>query len=103
MWRARPLSPLAAKKISNAADVNASAGSANTNKAAQDLAPLATEWNNLRPSMSARSLSLNSDLLENTVDLVSRIEQATDKTCGHPTGLDWALLQLANYGSEVER
>ncbi len=93
----------ATKKISNGADVNASAGSANANKAAQDLAPLATEWNNLRPSMSARSLSLNSDLLENGVDLVSRIEQATDKTCGHPTGLDWALLQLANYGSEVER
>ncbi len=94
---------LAARKISDAADVNASAGSANANKAAQDLAPLATEWNNLRPSMSARSLSLNPDLLESTVDLVSRIEQATDKTCGHPTGLDWALLQLANYGSEVER
>ena len=93
----------ATKKISNGADVNASAGSANAHKAAQDLAPLATEWNNLRPSMSARSLSLNSDLLENGVDLVSRIEQATDKTCGHPTGLDWALLQLANYGSEVER
>jgi predicted negative regulator of RcsB-dependent stress response len=93
----------AAKRISNAADVNASAGSTNANKAAQDLAPLATEWNNLRPSMNARSLSLNSDLLENAVDLVSRIEQATDKSCGPPAGLDWALLQLANYGSEVER
>ncbi len=93
----------AAKKISNSPDVNASAGSTNTNKAAQGLEQLATEWNNLRPSMSARSLSLNSDLLENAVDLVSRIEQVTDKSCGPPTGLDWALLQLANYGSEVER
>jgi tetratricopeptide (TPR) repeat protein len=91
----------AAKKISDPADINS--GSANTNKAAQDLTPLATEWNNLRPNMNARSLSLNSDLLENAVDLVSRIEQATDKSCGPPTGLDWALLQIANYGSEVER
>src|SRR6185312_9814218 len=64
------LSPsLTAKKISNSADSNSV--TANTNRAAQDLAPLATEWNNLRPSMNARSLSLNSDLLENAVDLVS--------------------------------
>jgi tetratricopeptide (TPR) repeat protein len=98
------LSPsLAAKKISNSPDVNSAGSTANANKPAQDLAPLATEWNNLRPSMNARSLSLNSDLLENAVDLVSRIEQATDKSCGPPAGLDWALLQLANYGSEVER
>lgn len=94
---------LAAKKISNSPDVNSAGSTANANKPAQDLAPLATEWNNLRPSMNARSLSLNSDLLENAVDLVSRIEQATDKSCGPPAGLDWALLQLANYGSEVER
>jgi tetratricopeptide (TPR) repeat protein len=96
------LSPsLTAKKISNSADSNSV--TANTNRAAQDLAPLATEWNNLRPSMNARSLSLKSDLIENAVDLVSRIEQAADKSCGPPAGLDWALLQLANYGSEVER
>jgi tetratricopeptide (TPR) repeat protein len=98
------LSPsLTAKKISNSSDVNSVGGTANAKKAAQDLAPLATEWNNLHPSVSARSLSLNPDLLENAVDLVSRIEQATDKSCGPPTGLDWALLQIANYGSEVER
>jgi tetratricopeptide (TPR) repeat protein len=98
------LSPsLAAKKISNSPDVNSMAGTANAKKAAQDLTLLANDWNNLRPSLNVRSLSLNSDLFENAVDLVSRIEQATDKSCGPPTGLDWALLQLANYGSEVER
>lgn len=92
---------MSAKKIS--ASTGPVDSNANTDKPAQDLAPLATEWNNLRPRMSARSLSLNSDLLENAVDLVSRIEQATAKTCGPPTGLDWGLLQLANYGPEVER
>jgi Tetratricopeptide repeat len=97
-----PLAPsMAAKKIS--ADEKSIGVAANNNKAAQDLAPLATEWNNLRPSMNSRSLSLNSDLIENAVDLVSRIEQATAKTCGPPAGLDWALLQIANSGSEVDR
>ncbi len=80
-----------------------SASTANNNQPAHELAPLATEWNNLRPRMNSRSLSLNSDLIESAVDLVSRIEQATARSCGPPTGLDWALVQLANYGSEVER
>ena len=75
----------------------------NPNHPNSDLVALAAEWNNLRPKMNVRALSLNSDLLENSADLIFRIEQATAKTCGTPTGLDWALLQLANHGSEVER
>jgi tetratricopeptide (TPR) repeat protein len=94
---------LAATKSSGSTEVNSAGTTTDANKAAKDLAPLATEWNNLRPRMNERSLSLNSDLLDNAVDLVSRIEQAADKNCGSPTGLDWALLQLANHGSEVDR
>lgn len=91
-----------AQKNANIAPAS-SASNVNNNQPARDLAPLATEWNNLRPRMNSRSVSLNSDFIESAVDLVSRIEQATAKTCGPPTGLDWALMHLANYGSGVER
>jgi len=82
--------------------------SATTNSAVKtnspsDLTALATDWNNMRPGINPRSLTQNPDLIENSMDLVYRIEQATAKSCGPPTGGDWALLQLANHGTEVER
>src|SRR5579883_768034 len=70
---------------------------------AANLQMLAKSWSDLRPNINARSLSRNSDLIDAAMDLVFRIEQATVKTCGAPTGEDWALLQLSNQSSELER
>jgi hypothetical protein len=49
----------------------------------------------LQPSMRQRSLSRDSELLSNTMDLVFEIEKAASQTCGEPQGLDLALVLIA--------
>jgi tetratricopeptide (TPR) repeat protein len=80
-----------------------SVGSSTVNSQSRDdLSALASEWSNLRPNINPRSMTRNPDLVDNSMEIVFRIEQAATKSCGTPTGLDWALLQLANHGSGVE-
>jgi tetratricopeptide (TPR) repeat protein len=47
-----------------------------------------------QPSMRQRSLSRDSELLSNTMDLVFEIEKAASQTCGEPKGLDLALVLI---------
>jgi len=48
-----------------------------------------------QPSMRQRSLSRDSELLSNTMDLVSEMEKAASQVCGEPQGLDLALVLIA--------
>jgi tetratricopeptide (TPR) repeat protein len=48
-----------------------------------------------QPSMRQRSLSRDSELLSNTMDLVFEIEKAASQACGEPQGLDLGLLLIA--------
>jgi tetratricopeptide (TPR) repeat protein len=48
-----------------------------------------------QPSMRQRSLSRDSELLSNTMDLVFEIEKAASQACGEPQGLDLALVLIA--------
>lgn len=51
-----------------------------------------------------RRLPRDSDLRDNVMDLVQRIENDTEQECGAPTsGPDWALLMLSRYGEGVQR
>jgi tetratricopeptide (TPR) repeat protein len=49
----------------------------------------------LRRRVLQRSLSRDSELLSNTMDLVFEIEKAASQGCGEPQGLDLALLLIA--------
>ena len=49
----------------------------------------------LQPSVRQRSLSRDSELLSNTMDLVFEMEKAASQTCGEPKGLDLALVLIA--------
>jgi tetratricopeptide (TPR) repeat protein len=48
-----------------------------------------------RPRVRQRSLSRDSELLSNTMDLVFEIEKVASQACGEPQGLDLALLLIA--------
>jgi len=48
-----------------------------------------------QPSMRQRSLSRDSELLSNTMDLVFEMEKAASQACGEPQGLDLALVLIA--------
>jgi len=48
-----------------------------------------------QPSMRQRSLSRDSELLSNTMDLVFEMEKAASQVCGEPQGLDLALVLIA--------
>lgn len=64
------------------------------------LVPLESEWLEVKPRL-ARLRAADMGFENSTMDLVFRIEQATQKECGPPTGLDQALLLLAqNPGAE---
>lgn len=76
---------------------------ANAPQSTPDLTELAASWNELKPNMTSRSMARNPDLIDTAMDLVSRIEQGAATSCGPPTGLDWALLQLSNHVPERER
>lgn len=68
-----------------------------------ELQKLYEEWSVEKPDATIRKLSRDQDDRESVMDLVYRIEEATARNCGQPTGDDWALLMLARYGEGVQQ
>jgi tetratricopeptide (TPR) repeat protein len=54
-----------------------------------------SQWTALQRKVSPRALRDNSDLIDQAMDIVYRIEEDTEQMCGEPTGKDFALLLLA--------
>ncbi len=67
-----------------------------------DLQKLYDQWSAAHKDATAKSLRDDPDLRDSVMDLVSRIEQATNQACGLPSGPDWALLMLSRYSEGVE-
>lgn len=59
------------------------------------LEQLNLRWTDLKQQLARRSSSDNEVTQNNAIDLVFQIEQETQKECGAPTGIDQALLLLA--------
>jgi tetratricopeptide (TPR) repeat protein len=70
-------------------------------KAAQP--PLATQWKEMQPKMTAGNLRRDPDLVETAMDLIFAVEQQTNSTCGTPTGKDLALLLVSKLHEGSER
>lgn len=68
-----------------------------------DLQKLYDEWSAMGPAPNRRKLANDPDQRDEVMDLVSRIEENTSRTCGLPTGADWALLMLSRFGEGVEQ
>jgi predicted Zn-dependent protease len=68
-----------------------------------DLQKLYDEWAALGPAPDEKKLAADPDQRDQLMDLVSRIEEASNRNCGLPTGSDWALLMLGRFGEGVER
>ena len=60
-----------------------------------DLQQLHTQAAALQPKVNVRNLARDSDLSLQTTDMAFQIEQATERACGGPKGLDLALLLLS--------
>jgi tetratricopeptide (TPR) repeat protein len=67
------------------------------------LQKLYDEWSSLGHASGLKKLAADPDRRDQIMDLVSRIEEATSRDCGEPTGPDWALLMLGKFGEGVER
>jgi len=67
------------------------------------LQSLQEQWTNLKPKVGNAYRSGNSDIAEAAMDLVFQIEQQTSQLCGQPTGLDQALLLIANNRDGADR
>jgi len=59
-----------------------------------ELEQLRAEVESMRPALEAKDPHPDPDLVQNGADLVFRIEEATSRSCGDPTGLDLALLLI---------
>jgi tetratricopeptide (TPR) repeat protein len=62
-----------------------------------DLAPLKTQWQEVKPKLARLNAPEEADLPDTVMDLVAQIEQQSgkEKVCGPPSVLDRALLLLA--------
>lgn len=56
---------------------------------------LSDQWSALKPQITERGLQRSSDLADQAMDLVFRIERQTSLSCGAPSGPDLALLLIA--------
>ncbi len=59
-----------------------------------DLTPLFEEMRALETKANDRALRQDPDLLDTVMDVVFAVEEATNRVCGPPTGLDRALLLI---------
>ncbi|HZQ68019.1 MAG TPA: tetratricopeptide repeat protein [Terriglobales bacterium] len=67
------------------------------------LQSLHSQWTQLKPGVARAYDSGHSDIAETAMDLVFQIEQQTARDCGPPTGLDQALLLIANNRDGADR
>jgi tetratricopeptide (TPR) repeat protein len=70
---------------------------------ASDLASLKQNWLSLKPQVTRLYRRNSADVRDSAMDLVFNIEQKTEQVCGTPTGLDEALLLLAQNPTGVDR
>ncbi len=56
---------------------------------------LSDQWSALKPQITQRGLQRSSDVADQAMDLVFRIERQTSLSCGAPTGPDLALLLIS--------
>jgi hypothetical protein len=75
--------------------------SSSTPSSSTPLQDLQADWLKLRPQL--RRSSRRSDLGDQAMDLVFRIEQETQAECGAPQGFDLALLLIGNDRQGAER
>jgi Tfp pilus assembly protein PilF len=54
-----------------------------------------SQWSALQRQVTQKALRDNSDVIDQAMDLVYRIEEDTEQMCGKPSGRDMALLLLA--------
>jgi tetratricopeptide (TPR) repeat protein len=59
------------------------------------IASLNQEWTNVKPNVTERALQRNSDLINQAMELVFKVERQTAGACGAPTEMDNALLLIA--------
>lgn len=81
---------------------NTPATSTPTN-ASTDLSTLKKQWSEMKPKVARPNASQASDVLDAAMDLVFQIEQQTQKQCGQGSGMDQALLLLAQNRAGVDR
>jgi len=70
--------------------------------ASGNLQQLNLRWMDLKQRLTRRSAAGNEEVINSAIDLVFQIEQETEKVCGAPTGVDQALLLLAQNHVGVE-
>ncbi len=75
----------------------------NGTPSANDLASLKAEWTAMKPKLRYMNRQFESDLPDQAMDLVFRIEQQTEKDCGPPEGADLALLLISRDRAGVDR
>ncbi len=68
-----------------------------------DMQRLYDEWAALGPEPSEKRLAADPEDRDQIMNLAGRIEEATNRQCGTPSGADWALLMLGRFGEGVER
>ena len=56
---------------------------------------LQADWQKLKPKLRSGRSPMNFETVDQTMNLVFRIEQQTQKQCGNPQGFDLALLLMA--------
>lgn len=74
-----------------------------TGSSAAELASLKQNWLDLKPDVTHLYHQNSSDMRDSAMDLVFSIEQKTEEMCGPPSGLDEALLLLAQNPTGVGR
>lgn len=57
-------------------------------------------WTKLKPQITARGLRQNATLVNAALNLTFKIERQTRDACGSPSGIDTALLLIANLHEE---
>lgn len=67
------------------------------------LQALQASWNSLHPQLRSLRSAGETDLPGTIMDLVSQIETQTAQVCGHPTGLDLALMLATRDRSTVNQ
>ncbi|MBV9574856.1 MAG: tetratricopeptide repeat protein [Acidobacteriales bacterium] len=73
------------------------------NVSTQPLSDLKSRWLQMKPRVMNGASREDTEAAEAAMDLTFQAEKKTDEICGHPTGLDEALLLLASDHSGADK
>jgi tetratricopeptide (TPR) repeat protein len=71
--------------------------------ASPGLPSLKASWTNMKPKLTRLNAATEADMPDAVMELVYQVEQQTEAVCGPPSGLDQALLLLAQDRAGAER